>query len=89
MVSIVFMSHKRIPDNFASEQRPWMPNFEEDSLDILTLMDMQESIKAKLPQLEFESKLYRILQGGGKNYMLSVLIILGTLPKQVFQYWGI
>jgi hypothetical protein len=43
---------------------------------------MQESIKAELPQLKFESKLYRILQGGGKNYMLSVLIIPGTLSEQ-------
>jgi hypothetical protein len=31
------MSHKRIPDNFASEQRPLILCFEEKSLDILTL----------------------------------------------------
>jgi len=30
---------------------------------------MQEPIEAKNPQLFFESKLYRILQGGSKNHM--------------------
>lgn len=43
---------------------------------------LQEPLKAKDPQLFFESKLYRILEGGSKGRMLSCsLIVQDNLPS--------
>jgi hypothetical protein len=40
----------------------------------LAPMGMQEPVKARHPQLLYESKLYKILQGGGKAYGISIVV---------------
>ena len=42
----------------------------------MTSMAMQESIKTKHPQLLYESKLYRVLQGGSMSLTLLSLLVL-------------
>lgn len=37
------------------------------SCTLLLLLPLQESVKARHPQLLYESKLYKILQGGGEQ----------------------
>jgi hypothetical protein len=39
---------------------------------LLTVLFLQENIKTKHPQLLYESKLYKILQGGGKGWGTAV-----------------
>lgn len=39
-------------------------------------MAVQESIKTKHPQLLYESKLYRVLQGGSACFMMSIIACL-------------
>ena len=43
------------------------------TLRILGFMLMQESVKTKHPQLLYESKLYKILQGGSESPLLAML----------------
>lgn len=40
------------------------------------VMHFQESIKTKHPQLLYESKLYKILQGGGKQFVPDAVMTL-------------
>ena len=41
---------------------------------ILSFVSSQESVKSRHPQLLYESKIYRILSGGGKSTYKCILV---------------